>query len=216
MEENKNIIYTIDINTGKAEVKIGKVTKSFNDFSKGADFAVKKAKEFSGVTSEVTKRNIEMIDKTGLAGATVQEFGRTISDSNYGIRGMANNLQQLSSLFITLVSTSGGLINGLRQLGKVLMGPLGIVILFQTFITLLEGGKINISVFAEGVKELNKAMREGAKNAGAEVAELNILVDTAKNAALSTEERQIAIDKLNKDYPEFLGNINLETIETEN
>ena len=215
MEENKNIIYTIDINTGKAEVKIGKVTKSFNDFSKGADFAVKKAKEFSGVTSEVTKRNIEMIDKTGLAGATVQEFGRTISDSNYGIRGMANNLQQLSSLFITLVSTSGGLINGLRQLGKVLMGPLGIVILFQTFITLLEGGKINISVFAEGVKELNKAMREGAKNAGAEVAELNILVDTAKNAALSTEERQIAIDKLNKDYPEFLGNINLETIETE-
>ena len=121
MGENKNIIYTIDINTGKAVVKIGEVTKSFDNFSKGADFAVKKAKEFSGVTSEVTKRNIEMIDKTGLAGATVQEFGRTISDSNYGIRGMANNLQQLSSLFITLVSTSGGLINGLKQLGKVLM-----------------------------------------------------------------------------------------------
>ena len=83
-------------------------------------------------------KNTNMIDKTGLAGATVQEFGRTISDSNYGIRGMANNLQQLSSLFITLVSTSGGLIAGLQQLGKVLIGPLGIVILFQTFITLLK------------------------------------------------------------------------------
>ena len=39
-----------------------------------------------------------------------------------------------------------------------------------------------------------------------------VFVDTAKNAALSTEERQIAIDKLNKDYPEFLGNINLEKV----
>ena len=166
------------------------------------------------VTGEQVKRNANMIDKTGLAGATVQEFGRTISDSNYGIRGMANNLQQLSSLFITLVSTSGGLIAGLQQLGKVLIGPLGIVILFQTFITLLEGGKINLSMFAEGVKELNKAMREGAKNAGDEVAQLNILVQTANNAALSTEKRQIAVEKLNKDYPEFLENISLEEIGT--
>jgi len=167
------------------------------------------------VTGEQVKKNANMIDKTGLAGATVQEFGRTISDSNYGIRGMANNLQQLSSLFITLVSTSGGLIAGLQQLGKVLIGPLGIVILFQTFITLLEGGKINLSMFAEGVKELNKAMREGAKNAGDEVAQLNILVQTANNAALSTEKRQIAVEKLNKDYPEFLENITLEEIGTD-
>lgn len=167
------------------------------------------------VTGEQVKKNANMIDKTGLAGATVQEFGRTISDSNYGIRGMANNLQQLSSLFITLVSTSGGLIAGLQQLGKVLMGPLGIVILFQTFITLLEGGKINLSMFAEGVKELNKAMREGAKNAGDEVAQLNILVQTANNAALSTEKRQIAVEKLNEDYPEFLENITLEEIGTD-
>lgn len=167
------------------------------------------------VTGEQVKKNANMIDKTGLAGATVQEFGRTISDSNYGIRGMANNLQQLSSLFITLVSTSGGLIAGLQQLGKVLLGPLGIVILFQTFITLLEGGKINLSVFAEGVKELNKAMREGAKNAGDEVAQLNILVQTANNAALSTEKRQIAVEKLNEDYPEFLENITLEEIGTD-
>ena len=69
-------------------------------------------------------------------------------------------------------------------------------------------------MFAEGVKELNKAMREGAKNAGDEVAQLNILVQTANNAALSTEKRQIAVEKLNKDYPEFLENITLEEIGT--
>ena len=70
-------------------------------------------------------------------------------------------------------------------------------------------------MFAEGVKELNKAMREGAKNAGDEVAQLNILVQTANNAALSTEKRQIAVEKLNEDYPEFLENITLEEIGTD-
>ena len=35
----------------------------------------------------------------GLAGAIVTEFGRTISDLPYGIRGVGNNLSQLASLF---------------------------------------------------------------------------------------------------------------------
>ena len=78
----------------------------------------KETKGLGAATEVVTKKNAKMIDKTGLAGATVQELGRTISDANYGIRGMANNLQQLSSLFVTLVSTSGGLVGGLNQMKK--------------------------------------------------------------------------------------------------
>jgi len=37
---------------------------------------------------------------TGGATATVMELGRAISDSNYGIRGMANNVSQLASNFL--------------------------------------------------------------------------------------------------------------------
>jgi hypothetical protein len=216
MATSKNtILYEVDVKTGKAKVTIGEVTKSFNSLGKAADYASKQTKELSQATQEVTKRNAQMIDKTGLAGATVQELGRTISDANYGIRGIANNLQQLSSLFVTLVSTSGGLIGGLKQMGKVLMGPLGIVILFQTFITLLEGGNISISRFSKQVRELNKALSEGAKAAGAEVGELNALVEVARDESLSRESRQNAVDKINESFPEYLENLSLETINTE-
>jgi hypothetical protein len=211
----KYVTYKIDIESGKVEAKLGKVTKSFNDMGKAAKWAAKQTASFGDAATVAGKRNAQLIDKTGLAGATVQELGRTISDANYGIRGMANNLQQLSSLFVTLVSTSGGLTQGLGQMWKVLRGPLGLVILFQTFIMLIEGGKINISRFTKEQKALNKAMQEGAKSAGAEVGELRTLVSIAKDESLSRESRQDAIDKINETYPEYLENLTLEKINTE-
>lgn len=159
MATSKNsIIYEVDVKTGKVDVTIGKVTKSFDNMGKAAAYAKTQAKQLGDAVQTTTKKNAQMIDKTGLAGATVQELGRTISDANYGIRGMANNLQQLSGLFVTLVSTSGGLVAGLNQMKKVLLGPLGIVILFQTFITLLEGGHLSVSRFSKEQRELNKAL----------------------------------------------------------
>jgi len=217
MATSKNsIIYEVDVKTGKVDVTIGKLTKRFNDMGKATAYAKTQVKELGDTMQTTTKKNAQMIDKTGLAGATVQELGRTISDANYGIRGMANNLQQLSGLFVTLVSTSGGLTQGLMQMKKVLMGPLGIVILFQTFITLLEGGNLSISRFSKQVRELNKALSEGAKAAGAEIGELESLISIAKEESLSREARQNAVDKINKDYPEYLENLSIETINTEN
>jgi|TARA_Y100000033_G_scaffold48326_1_gene55016 hypothetical protein len=216
MATSKNsIIYEVDVKTGKVDVTIGKVTKSFDNMGKAAAYAKTQTKQLGDAVQTTTKKNAQMIDKTGLAGATVQELGRTISDANYGIRGMANNLQQLSGLFVTLVSTSGGLVAGLNQMKKVLMGPLGIVILFQTFITLLEGGHLSVSRFSKEQRELNKAMAAGAKAAGAEVGELESLVGIAKDESLSRESRQDAVDKLNSSFPEYLGNLTLEKINTE-
>ena len=98
-----------------------------------------------------------MIDKTGLAGATLVEFGRTISDANYGIRGIANNLSQLSTLFITLVSTSGGFKGALTALGNVFRGPIGLILLFQTAITLLERFSMNSKKVEDGLENKNKS-----------------------------------------------------------
>lgn len=199
------LTYVVEIND-KGKVKIEGLTRGFVK----AETAVKK---LNTELSNTTQKGLNpMIDKTGLAGATVTELGRTISDANYGIRGMANNLQQLSSLFVTLISTTGGLGNGLKAIGSVLMGPLGIIILFQTFITLLEGGKISIGLFSKEVRKMNAAMSEGAKSAGNEIGELQLLIDVAKDESLSRQDRQDALDKINKSYPEYLENINLENI----
>ena len=137
-DSTKNIVYNITIND-KGKIKIDNLTKSFVN----ADNAVNKLnadlRAQQQVIAETTTKGLNpMIDKTGLAGATMVELGRTISDANYGIRGIANNLSQLSTLFVTLIATTGGLRNGLAALGKAFMGPLGIIVVFQIAIALLE------------------------------------------------------------------------------
>ena len=137
MEDNKRIIYTIEIND-QGKIKIDNVTKGFEK----ASGAVKKLNQDLLTQGEImednAKKNENMIDKTGLAGATLVELGRTISDSNYGLRAMANNISQLSTLFITLITTSGGLTKGFGQLLKVAMGPVGLIVAFQGIIALFE------------------------------------------------------------------------------
>jgi hypothetical protein len=207
-DTRKQVIYEVEIND-KGKVKIEGITKGF----------VEAKSALKSLNSELDKTNNQglnpMIDKTGLAGATVTELGRTISDANYGIRGMANNLQQLSSLFVTLISTTGGFANGMRALWNVLMGPLGIVIVIQTLITLLEGGNLSISLFSKEVQALNSALVDGAKAVGGEVGELELLVDIAKDESLLRKDRQDAVNKINESYPEYLGNLTLEKINTE-
>lgn len=141
-DTTKRIIYNIEVND-KGKVKIDGITKGFI----AADNAVNKMtldlKKQQSELSNLSKKGLKpVISDAGLAGATLTEFGRTISDANFGIRGIANNLSQLSTLFITLVSKEGGGVRGfgaaLTRLGQQIMGPLGIILIFQTAITLLE------------------------------------------------------------------------------
>ena len=136
MADNKRIIYTIEVND-QGKVKIDNLT---NGFVK-ASGAVKKLNQDlitqGNIMEDNAKKNQNMIDKTGLAGATLVELGRTISDSNYGLRGMANNISQLATLMTTLLFTTGGFVNGLKALAKAFFGPLGIILAFQTIIALL-------------------------------------------------------------------------------
>ena len=82
---------------------------------------------------------------TGGATATVMELGRTVSDSNYGIRGMANNVSQLASNFMFMTrkvdettKKAIGFGGALKQVGATMLGPLGILLAFQAAIALLE------------------------------------------------------------------------------
>jgi hypothetical protein len=141
MSDNR-IQFTFEIND-KGKVKVDGLTKSFVSL----DNAVNKVSaDLKKQQAELGKSNTGLnntVSNAGLAGATLTEFGRAISDSNYGIRGMANNLSQLSTLFITLVGKQeeggiAGVTSALKGLGKQLMGPLGIILAFQVVITLME------------------------------------------------------------------------------
>ena len=86
-------------------------------------------------TNVSTKLN-QVKNASGGATASVLEMGRVISDSNYGIRGVANNLSQLATNMMFTAKSAGGFGAGLAHIGKTLMGPLGLLLLFQTGIAL--------------------------------------------------------------------------------
>lgn len=72
-----------------------------------------------------------------------------------------------------------------------------------------------ISASEKAQKSLNKARETAKKSVAGEKAELKSLIDIARNENLSKEDRLKAIKKINEISPEYLGNITLENIATE-
>jgi len=194
-DNNKKIIYTVEIND-KGKVKVENLTKGFVKM----DNAVKKLnldlEKTAAATSKVAASQGNMIATSGLAGATLTEFGRTISDFNYGIRGVANNLSQLSSLFITLIAKAGSLTKAIEVLKIQLMGPLGLILVFQTLVMLLERFDMQSSKTKEAVDDIGSAGASAGSN-------LQILRDVMDDASLSTEELKRAVNKANLEYKDL-------------
>jgi len=71
----------------------------------------------------------------------------------------------------------------------------------------------NEATFAQ--KAFTEASEEAQKATVAEKIELDQLIKVAKNDTLSKKQRQAAIEELNKLAPDYLGNLTLETINTE-
>ena len=82
---------------------------------------------------------------TGLASTSAMEFGRVVSDAPYGIRGMANNVSQLTSLLFqgagAMDEATGktiGLKGAIKGMWGAMMGPLGIMIAIQAVIAAID------------------------------------------------------------------------------
>jgi hypothetical protein len=196
MADNKKIILEIELNT-KGQAKIEGLTRGFVKLETATKKATQSLREQAAEMQKTTKDGLNpMIDKTGLAGATIVELGRTISDSNYGIRGMANNFSQLSTLAITLISTTGGLTNAFKAFAQAFMGPLGIIVLFQIVIALIERFDMESS-------KANKAVSDLAKATSAAGSDLKILRDVMDDTNLSQEELSRAVKKANAQYKDL-------------
>ncbi len=195
MADNKRIIYTIEVND-QGKMKIENLTTGFVN----ASGAVKKLNQDlitqGNIMEDNARKNQKMIDKTGLAGATLVELGRTVSDSNYGLRGMANNISQLATLMTTLLFTTGSFKSGLMALGKAMFGPLGVIVLFQGFIAMLEGQAIAAGM---AKKEVN-ALADAIGKAGSDLRTFLSLVDRGN---LSQKEMSDTVEQLNDNYKDL-------------
>ena len=150
-------------------------------------------------TGDLNKVNQDQISNSGLAGATLTELGRTVSDLPYGIRGVANNLSQLSTLFITLTAKTDGFKNSIKLLMKELRGPLGYILAFQAVIALLD-------YFANRQDKASESTEELANRFGESAAKLSAYEDILNDTNISQKEKA----KVLKEVSEEVDGLNLE------
>jgi hypothetical protein len=173
---------------GKLNTTISQTTYTLNGLSGTYQTTSTGTQKVAYATDDLNKKLGQTANKSGLAGAAVVEIGRTISDANYGMMAMANNLQQVATLMVTLISTSGGLKNGFSLLLSAFKGPLGFIVLFQIAISLIE--RFSMSQ--------RKAKKETEGLTQAIVAQTGILQTLGNFATVSGD----ALDALRRNFKE--------------
>lgn len=158
---------------------VDKQIKNIRTSSSGASSGLNK---ISTAAKGTTKANQDLISSSGLAGATLVETGRFISDLPFGITAVTNNLSQLSTLFITLASKTEESGGAFKALGKQIMGPLGFVLIFQIVISLVQAYQKEILGFIKGTKGANEATKEFTKSVDDLNKKLNENNDSFKEA----------------------------------
>jgi len=191
---NEEFILKIVVDDGEFIVKLPDTEKRVKSLGQAFDVAKEKTRSYAKETENAAKKNIDLTSNAGLAGATLTELGRTISDLPFGIRGVANNLSQLSTLFITLVAKSSdggkslkGFGEALGLLKKQLLGPLGIILIFQSVIALLD-------FFAQKSKKAASAADLFTDASDRQAKTLGVLESQLKDTNLSLENRQALLE----------------------
>jgi len=153
---------------------------------------------------------------SGLTGAIVTEFGRTASDSAYGIRGMGNNISQIVTLFGQLqantVKAGGTIKDSLNQIFQSMKGIIGLMTAIQVVLGIVQAewfqkwlsGLFSVN---DALKTNIELMKEAANIAGNSVGKFKVYISLLNDEATEQSEKLEIIKKLNEEYPEFNTNL---------
>lgn len=207
MTQDKNVVYKITVNADDAtatvrrldgtivatQVNVQSLRKEFGNFSVQVGRSTQVAADkFNTFNQSVKSAKIEqqgLSRATGGATTSVLELGRVISDAPYGIRGMANNISQLASnMLFTAQQVDGvtgkviGFTGVLKQMGKVFMGPLGLLFVIQAAISALD-------YFFGSTKKAEEASKDFNTELKTEIRTLKLYEESLRDSNTTLEER---------------------------
>lgn len=212
MAVNKYIIQLV-VDTGSGQAKVQGVAKAFDQLERSA-------KKVKPALDNAKKAADGMGGAAGIAGATAAEFGRLVSDLPYGLQAVTNNISQMGSMFALLVSSSGGVGKAFKNLGKIMLGPAGVLIAFQVVVAAIEYFSRSSRKAVEVTKEMNAALeaqrkliqsialsttQQLEKTAKVLTAYSSEFKDLFENLLESQGNNKIAIAELLAEYGKLLG-----------
>jgi hypothetical protein len=156
------------------------------------------------------------------------DFARIIQDAPFGIIGVGNNITQLAGSFQTLKNTTGSTKAALTQAFSSIFSSgnaliLGISVLTTAFTILQQKGffkteeaakSLNeqLDEYRENLDEISQASIKGQANAAKEIQNFKLLQIQAENTNVPLNKRIEAVKELQKNYPDYLGNLTQEQI----
>lgn len=218
--------------TGKAFVQLPPSVKdAATAFQKLAPAAKESAAAIVALPEPIAKASKAVKDlKPGAnqAGNALTNLGRVAQDAPFGFIGIQNNINPLLESFQRLKTETGSTGGALKALRGELLGAAGVGLAISVVTGLVTaaiqkygslGNAINVvfgltSSLEQANRDLAKSFAESEGSVGGELASINGLVAIAQNKALSDSTRQQALNKLNKEYDEYLPNLTLENINT--
>lgn len=210
-----------------------KLSADISDLRKQLSVAEKELKKLGIVFDESANKGQGAYKKLGKGVANAlpatQEFSRVIQDLPFGIQGIGNNIQQLTANFGNLSKQTGGSTAALKAMIGTLSGPAGILLAVSavtSLMTAFANSNVKLSSvlkfvagdsdkLAQSQRDLADSYREGISSAQSEISTLEALLSVSRDENRSKEERQRALNKINKEYDSLLPNLSLENVNTE-
>ena len=189
------------------------ITASVDNLKKGLAKAEKGVKNFGGATDKLTKTTAKNT-KGMVRGAVpaLTSFSQVVQDAPYGIRGVANNIQQLTMQMGHLSANAGGTKNALKAMVGSLVGPAGILLAVSLVTSLLVSYGGELKKLMSKQADLNDAFKDASEGIGENITKLVKLTTAIDDTTLSESERKKLYDKIKKEYPQFLGKLDLEKV----
>jgi hypothetical protein len=189
------------------------ITASVAGLKSGLSQAEKGIKGFGTSTDKMTSKTNKMAGAVKAnAVPSLTAFSQVIQDAPYGIRGVANNITQLTSQFGYLSKSSGGAGNALKAMIGSLTGPAGILLAVSLVTSLLVsyGDELaNIGSAsgkaAEKQKDLAESLGFVSDTLSAQVKALDSQIKLLEAQKLPTKE--LLADKLNLLETELQTNV---------
>jgi hypothetical protein len=185
-----------------------------------------------GAAAQSTAPKFEQLSKaTSRYNGIGIDFARVIQDAPFGIIGVGNNIQQLAQSYATLGSAGDSTSKKLKLAFGAIFSTGNLLVLavsaITTALTFYEKGAFKsedatktlndeLEKYRENLQGIAKANLEGIKNAQSEISNFKLLQAQAENTNISYEKRIEAVEKLKKQYPEYLKNLTDEQILTGN
>ena len=149
------------------QVPLKNLRKEFGNFAKTVDGA--KFDKFNAGLKETRKQMDGFNASTGSSTSAALELSRVIQDAPFGMRGMANNLSQLSASLAFASKQAGSFTAAIKGMFAALRGPLGILVAieavmaaFQIFSSTTKDAEDAVDSFNEKTKETVESLEKQA------------------------------------------------------